>query len=72
MLTKSPPFRGAHMKDPYFRRLTAQDKKAFWKIFAALNLSDLAKDLFEKLVEREPSKRFNICDIKQHPWFSGE
>jgi 5'-AMP-activated protein kinase catalytic alpha subunit len=34
MLTKFPPFRSAHSKDPYFRRLSAQDKKAFWKIFS--------------------------------------
>jgi len=33
MLTKSPPFRAANSKDPYYRRLSAADKKAFWKIF---------------------------------------
>lgn len=54
MLTKSPPFRGAHMKDPYFRRLCASDKKAYWKIFSALELSDLAKDIFERMSERDP------------------
>lgn len=35
MLAKCPPFRTADMKDQYFRRLSAPDKKAFWKIFAA-------------------------------------
>lgn len=33
MLTKCPPFRAANLKDPYFRRLSSPDKKAFWKIF---------------------------------------
>jgi SNF-related kinase/serine kinase len=72
MLTKSPPFRGAHMKDPYFRRLSAADKKAFWKIFAQLDLSESAKDLFERMVERVPSARMSINDVKAHPWVQGE
>jgi serine/threonine protein kinase len=33
MLNKCPPFRSAHLKDPYFRRLCNSDKKVFWKIF---------------------------------------
>lgn len=54
MLTKCPPFRAAHLKDPYYRRLCASDKKAFWKIFAGLDIDEKAKDLFEKMTERDP------------------
>lgn len=72
MLTKSPPFRGAHFKDPYFRRLSAPDKKAFWKIFMQMDLSDMAKDLFEQLAEKDPKLRLNISDIKEHPWLKGD
>lgn len=72
MLTKCPPFRGAHMKDPYFRRLTAPDKKAFWKIFGGMDLSEMARDLFEKMAEKDPRERISIAEIKQHPWINGE
>jgi serine/threonine protein kinase len=61
MLTKCPPFRGAHMKDPYYRRLSAPDKKAFWKIFSGMDLSDMARDLFEKMAEKDPKDRISIA-----------
>lgn len=72
MLTKSPPFRGAHIKDPYYRRLCAADKKAFWKIFGSMELSEMAKNLFERMAEKDPKERISITDIKEHPWFNGE
>jgi len=72
MITKSPPFRSANHKDPYFRRLSAPDKKAFWKIFSAMPISEIAKDLFERLTERDPRARISISDIKSHPWIQGE
>lgn len=68
MLTKCPPFRSAHLKDPYFRRLSASDKKAFWKIFNSLDIEDNFKDLFESMTERDPSLRANISDIRDHQW----
>ena len=40
MLTKCPPFRTANSKDPYFRRLSASDKKAFWKIFNGIDIEE--------------------------------
>jgi serine/threonine protein kinase len=70
MLVKCPPFRAAHLKDPYFRRLSSTDKNAFWKIFNGIEINDLFKDLFEKMTERNPSKRFNVEDIKGHDWFN--
>ena len=72
MLAKSPPFRTASFKDPYFRRLSASDKKAFWKIFGAMEIGELARDLFEKMTDKDPKVRMNIADIKAHPWFKGE
>jgi serine/threonine protein kinase len=65
MMTKSPPFRAAHSRDPYFRRLSAPDKKAFWKIFGAqTDISEYARDLFEKMTEKDPKARINLVDIK--------
>ena len=70
MLTKCPPFRSAHSKDPYFRRLSAPDKKAFWKIFSSLDLNSMARDLFEKMTEKEADARFSISQVKAHSWLS--
>jgi serine/threonine protein kinase len=72
MLTKSSPFRSAHLKDPYFRRLSSVDKKAFWKIFSGTEISELGKDLFERMTEKDPKARLSIADIKGHPWLKGE
>jgi hypothetical protein len=36
MVMRSPPFRKAHHKDPYFKRLCASDRKAFWNIFKGI------------------------------------
>ena len=72
MLTRSPPFRGAQTKDPYYRRLCAHDKKAYWKIFGSLELSDEAKDLFEKMAEREPTARLSVSQVLEHPWVKAE
>lgn len=72
MLTRSPPFRGAQLKDPYYRRLCAHDKKAYWKIFGSLELSDSAKDLFERMAERDPQARLSISEVLAHPWVQAE
>lgn len=68
MLNKCPPFRAAHMKDPYFRRLCNQDKKVFWKIYNSFEMSETFKDLFELMTERDPNRRGTIEQIKNHPW----
>ena len=72
MLTKSPPFRAAHLRDPYFRRLSAPDKKAFWKIFSVQPVSEYARDLFERMTEKDPKVRINITQIKNHDWLKGD
>ena len=66
MVMRSPCFRRAHPKDPYFRRLCASDRKAFWTIFKSLPCSPDFKDLFEGLIKRDPEERFNFNDILLH------
>ncbi len=70
MLTKCPPFRSAHNKDPYFRRLSSPDKKAFWKIFSQLDLNDMMRELFERMTDKDPDSRFTIEQIKAHQWIN--
>ena len=71
MLTKCPPFRAAHLKDPYYRRLCASDKKTFWKIFSGLDIDERAKDLFEKMTEKDSSQRASIEGVIDHNWMEG-
>jgi serine/threonine protein kinase len=69
MLYKCAPFRSANSKDPYFRRLSSSDKKAYWKIFKDFGAEIFAKDIFEVMTERDPSRRATIDELRQHNWF---
>jgi hypothetical protein len=60
MVMQSPPFRRAHQKDPYFKRLCAPDRKPFWNIFKCIPVSHDFKDLFEGLTKRDPDERFGL------------
>ena len=46
MTMKLGPFRRAHLKDPYYKRL-AKDKQKFWKIYHSFPCSPEFRDLFE-------------------------
>lgn len=54
MVMRSPPFRKASIKDPFFKRLNNHDKKHFWNIFKGIPSSPEFKDLFEKATRRVP------------------
>jgi serine/threonine protein kinase len=68
MVMRCPPFRKAHQKDPYFKRLCASDRKAFWNIFKSLPSSHEFKDLFESLTKRDPEERLTLKLILNHQW----
>eukprot|EP00548_Thalassiothrix_antarctica_P002992 CAMPEP_0194145314 /NCGR_PEP_ID=MMETSP0152-20130528/16685_1 /TAXON_ID=1049557 /ORGANISM="Thalassiothrix antarctica, Strain L6-D1" /LENGTH=755 /DNA_ID=CAMNT_0038845491 /DNA_START=211 /DNA_END=2478 /DNA_ORIENTATION=+ len=36
------------------------------------HVSDSAKDLLERLMERDPAKRMNAAEMLQHPWVQGK
>jgi serine/threonine protein kinase len=65
---QSPPFRRAHLKDPYFKRLCAADRKPFWNIFKSIAVTSDFKDFFEGLTKKDPEERFGMKQIFQHPW----
>ena len=56
MVMRSPPFRKAHIKDPFFKRLCAVDKKAFWNIFKGIPCSQDFKDFFERMSRKNPEE----------------
>ena len=66
MVMRSPPFRKAHQKDPYFKRLCAADRKLFWNIYKGIPTSQEFKDLFEKLTKRDPQERLGLKHIINH------
>lgn len=66
MVMRCAPFRKAHQKDPYFKRLCAQDRKAFWNIYKGIVSSSDFKDLFEKLTRRDPDERMGLKHILNH------
>jgi serine/threonine protein kinase len=68
MVMRSPPFRKAHQKDPYFKRLCASDRKGFWNIFKGIPSSTEFKDLFERLTRRDPDERLTLKHVLNHPW----
>jgi serine/threonine protein kinase len=68
MVMQSPPFRRAHQKDPYFKRLCAADRKPFWNIFKSITVSQEFKDFFEGLTRKDPEERFGLKQIFSHPW----
>jgi len=70
MVMRSPPFRRAHLKDPYFKRLCSVDRKSFWNIFKSISSSADFRDLFESLTRREPDERPGLLHILKHPWLS--
>jgi hypothetical protein len=47
MAMKLGPFRRAHLKDPYYKRLANKDKRVFWKIYQGFPSTAEFRDLFE-------------------------
>lgn len=68
MVMRSPPFRKATLKDPFFKRLNNNDKKHFWNIFKGIPCSMDFKDLFEKISRKIPEERLTIEEMLNHPW----
>jgi serine/threonine protein kinase len=72
MVMQSPPFRRAHQKDPYFKRLCGSDRKPFWNIFKSISSSADFRDLFEAATRRDPEERLGLRHILEHPWLTSD
>ena len=62
MMTKRTPFVNKNRKKLY--EMICQEK-----LEIPGNLSELAKDLISKLLEKDPQRRAGFNQIKKHPWF---
>jgi len=75
-MTQRPPFRTANPNDPHYSLIAAGQCASFWEAHATAEggediFSAEFKDLFEKLMSLNPSKRPSIVDILAHPWMQG-
>lgn len=71
MLLGHPPFREASLRDSHFKKLARTNKEDYWNIYKTANIPPQFKDLFEKMVETDSSKRIELRDIYAHPWMAG-
>lgn len=74
LLTARQPFTSPKTADPMevMRRIVNER----WPVRYPPYMSDAAKDLLSRLLERKPIKRIGCqqgraADIKKHPWFKG-
>lgn len=65
MLSGQPPFAGKRDEE-----VLAKVKKASWTFNGTIwkSISDEAKDLIEKLMDKNPETRITALDALQHPW----
>jgi len=81
MVSGTPPFMKADPNtDPYYRVLCGQRYDAFWKAHEKHKpkiegkeqfFSEEFRNLMEVMFSLDPSKRLNIEQIKDHPWYNG-
>jgi len=72
MLAGFPPFQIANKTDWWFNKLMSDKHSLFWKAHErTAYFSDAAKDLINKILSPDPSKRITIEQIEGHDWFKG-
>ena len=76
MIAQHPPFSSATPNDAYYKCLAANRTDLFWNAHCKNKpnghkfFSNEFKDLFEKMVSLDPTKRPSIDEIMSHPWLS--
>ena len=68
-----PPFVAATKRDPFYRFLLFQKRKAmFWKRHPSQDriaqMSTEFKDLVERMLDPDPASRISLEEVKEHPW----
>ena len=62
------PFNMSNYLDKRYRNILEKNYDQFWQGFKKDNLSNDFKDLINHLVCYDPSERFSIEEILEHPW----
>jgi hypothetical protein len=72
MLAGFPPFQVATKQDWWFNKLMSDKHSLFWKAHErSAYFSDAAKDLINKILSPDATKRITIEQIEEHDWFKG-
>eukprot|EP00475_Leptophrys_vorax_P013254 TRINITY_DN1961_c0_g1_i1.p1 TRINITY_DN1961_c0_g1~~TRINITY_DN1961_c0_g1_i1.p1 ORF type:complete len:509 (-),score=167.97 TRINITY_DN1961_c0_g1_i1:108-1634(-) len=72
MLAGFPPFQYATKQDWWYNKIMTDKHSLFWKAHErTAYFSDSAKDLVNKILSYDPSKRITIEQIEEHEWFKG-
>jgi len=72
MLAGFPPFQRPAMNDWWFNKLASGKHHLFWEAHQrSCYFSENFKDLINKILCPEPSKRIKMEDIQKHAWFMG-
>lgn len=71
MLTQHPPFMKAEPRDEHYKSISEGKWDEFWEMHSDKNLSEDFINLFSNMTAFQPSDRFTIEEIKNHPWYKG-
>ena len=64
------PFNSANYSDEKYKFIIKGRFKKFWDYFKNVKISDEFKDLINKLISLNPSKRLSTDEILRHPWIT--
>lgn len=72
MLAGFPPFQRPATSDWWFNKLANGKQHLFWAAHCRnARFSDSCKDLIEKMLTTDPSKRITLPELAAHKWLSG-
>ena len=62
------PFINTSFSDEKYKFIIKKNYERFWEFFNNIEISDEFKDLINNLIGLNPSQRFTIDQILEHPW----
>ena len=62
------PFNMSNHYDKRYRLIMGKNYEEFWQGFKKDNVSEEFKDFFNHLICYDPSERFSVDEILEHPW----
>jgi len=62
------PFINTSFSDEKYKYIIKKNYERFWEFFNNIEISDEFKDLINNLIGLNPSQRFTIDQILEHPW----
>jgi serine/threonine protein kinase len=70
MLSGFPPFASPNDSDWWFDKLKKGRHDLFWRAHCrTVNFSESSKDLLNKMLAVDPTRRISLAAIREHPWF---